>query len=63
MAPRLLPTKATKGSPNITKKTPNYASGKVQTCAASHNVKSSQSHVFEFFQISKKVKVMSVTLT
>ena len=32
-----------------------------QTCAASHQVKSSQSHDLTFFQISKKVKVMTLT--
>ncbi len=34
-----------------------------QTCAASNQVKSSQSHDFDFFGILKKVKVMTLTLT
>jgi hypothetical protein len=32
-----------------------------QTCSASHKVKSSQSHDFDFFQNPKKVKVMTLT--
>jgi hypothetical protein len=35
--------------------------GRVQTCSASHKVKPSQSHDFDFFQNPKKVKVMTLT--
>jgi hypothetical protein len=39
----------------------HLSTGVGQTCAASHKVKSSQSHDFDFFEKNKKVKVMTLT--